>query len=165
MGMFLKAKSLGKVRKMNRLITVSAILLALVATAGCEADRMSEKGFSLPEGNTLDGQQAFVYLHCYECHFIEGIEMPPVESDRQPFVQLGGQGSRVKTYGDLVTSIINPSHKLAPGYPLETIAEDSQSKMPLYNGYMTVQELIDIVAFLQPHYEVVIPQYHYRVYP
>ncbi len=73
--------------------------------------------------------------------------------------------SQVKTYGQLVTSIINPSHKLAPGYPIETISEDGQSKMPLYNGYMTVQELIDIVSFLQPHYEVIVPQYHYRVYP
>ena len=150
---------------MNRPITISAILLIVAALAGCEADRMSEKGFSLPQGNALDGQEAFVYLHCYECHFIEGLDMPPVDSDDVPYIQLGGKVSQVKTYGDLVTSIINPSHKLAPGYPLETITEEGQSKMPVYNGYMTVQELIDIVAFLQPQYEVVIPQYHYRVYP
>jgi hypothetical protein len=37
--------------------------------------------------------------------------------------------------------------------------------MPVYNGYMTVQELIDIVSFLQPHYDVFVPQYEYRVYP
>ena len=150
---------------MNRLIAISTILLVLAAFAGCEADRMSEKGFSLPEGNVLDGQQAFIYLHCYECHIIEGIELPSVPSDEPPFVQLGGKVTRVKTYGDLVTAIINPSHKLAPGYPLETITEEGQSKMPYYNGYMTVQELIDIVAFLQPQYEVIVPQYHYRVYP
>lgn len=150
---------------MNRLMAISTFVLALAALAGCQADRMSEKGFSLPEGNALDGQQAFVYLHCYECHFIEGIEMPRVESDELPFVQLGGKVSQVKTYGDLVTSIINPSHKLAPGYPLETITGDGESRMPLYNSYMTVQELIDIVAFLQPQYQVVVPQYHYRVYP
>lgn len=150
---------------MNRPITISAIVLIVAALAGCEADRMSEKGFSLPKGNALDGQEAFVYLHCYECHFIEGLDMPPVDSDEAPYIQLGGKVSQVKTYGDLVTSIINPSHKLAPGYPVETITEEGQSKMPVYNGYMTVQELIDIVAFLQPQYEVVIPQYHYRVYP
>ncbi len=150
---------------MNRLLTLSTIVLGLVALGGCEADRMSEKGFSLPEGNALDGQQAFIYLHCYECHFIEGVNLPLVESDELPFVQLGGKVSQVKTYGDLVTSIINPSHKLASGYPLETITEDGRSKMPIYNGYMTVQELIDIVAFLQPRYQVIVPQYHYRVYP
>lgn len=150
---------------MKRVFTVGTILLAMAALAACEADRMSEKGFSLPGGNALDGQQAFVYLHCYECHFIEGVKLPPVPSDEPPFVQLGGKVTRVKTYGDLVTSIINPSHKLAPGYPLETITEGGQSKMPIYNSYMTVQELIDIVAFLQPQYQVVVPQYHYRIYP
>lgn len=150
---------------MIRTITICGAMIALAALAGCEADRMSEKGFSLPEGNTLDGQKAFVYLHCYECHTIDGVQLPPVPSDEQPYVQLGGKVSRVKTYGQLVTSIINPSHKLAAGYPIETITEDGRSKMPLYNGYMTVQELIDIVSFLQPHYEVIVPQYHYRVYP
>jgi hypothetical protein len=30
---------------------------------------------------------------------------------------------------------------------------------------MTVQELIDIVMYLQPHYEVVVPEYVYRAYP
>jgi len=39
------------------------------------------------------------------------------------------------------------------------------SKMPVYNSYMTVQELTDIVMFLQPHYDVAWPNFHYRVYP
>jgi len=150
---------------MRLFVTANAILFALAGLGGCEADRMSEKGFSLPAGNAMDGQQVFVYLHCYECHTIDGVDFPPVASDESPYVELGGRVSQVKTYGQLVTSIINPSHKLAPGYPLETISEDGRSKMPVYNGYMTVQELIDIVSFLQPHYEVVVPQYHYRVYP
>ena len=150
---------------MRRIVTIFGILPALAALGGCEADRMFEKRFSLPEGNALDGQTAFIYLHWYECHTIDGVELPAVVSDEQPYVELGGQVSQVKTYGQLVTSIINPSHKLAPGYPIETISVDGQSKMPLYNGYMTVQELIDIVSFLQPYYEVIVPQYHYRVYP
>jgi hypothetical protein len=64
-----------------------------------------------------------------------------------------------------VTAIINPSHKLAKGYPLELISNDGQSRMPVYNGYMTVQELIDIVSYLQPHYDVYVPPYQYPVYP
>jgi hypothetical protein len=89
---------------------------------------MSEKGFSLPPGNALDGQQAFIYLHCYECHTINGLDMPAVPSDEQPYVELGGPVSQVKTYGQLVTSIINPSHKLAPGYPVETITEGGRHR-------------------------------------
>ena len=150
---------------MKRTSLIIGCIALLVALTGCDADRMSEKGFSLPEGNALDGQQAFVYLHCYECHTIDNVELPPVIAEGQPRVELGGKVSQVKTYGQLVTSIINPSHKLAPGYPLDEISTDGQSRMPLYNGYMTVQELIDIVSFLQPHYQVVVPQYHYRIYP
>ena len=141
------------------------LLLAFVALAGCEADRMSERGFSLPQGNEMMGREAFVYLHCHECHTVAGEQFPIVQDADPPFVALGGRVTRVKTYGQLVTAIINPSHKLAAGYPAEVVSDDGQSKMPVYNGYMTVQELIDIVTFLQPHYDVYVPAYEYRVYP
>lgn len=147
---------------------IGAILVTLVAAIGlgaCEADRMSEKGFSLPEGNALAGREAFVYMHCHECHTVTGEEFPALPLADPPFVELGGKVTRVKTYGELVTSIINPSHKLAKGYPVEMVTNNNESKMPVYNGYMTVQELIDIVAFLQPHYDVYVPQYEYRIYP
>jgi mono/diheme cytochrome c family protein len=126
---------------------------------------MSEKGFSLPEGNALAGREAFVYMHCHECHTVTGEEFPALPLADPPFVELGGKVTRVKTYGELVTAIINPSHKLAKGYPVDMVTNNNESKMPVYNGYMTVQELIDIVAFLQPHYDVYVPQYEYRIYP
>ena len=147
---------------------IGAILVTLVAAIGmgaCEADRMSEKGFSLPEGNALAGREAFVYMHCHECHTVTGEEFPALPLADPPFVELGGKVTRVKTYGELVTAIINPSHKLAKGYPVEMVTNNNESKMPVYNGYMTVQELVDIVAFLQPHYDVYVPQYEYRIYP
>jgi mono/diheme cytochrome c family protein len=149
-----------------RKLSIYAILMLLVAAAtGCEADRMSEKGFSLPEGNVMQGRETFLYMHCHECHTIRDVELPAVPLADPPFVELGGKVSRVKTYGELVTAIINPSHKLAMGYAAEVVSEDGQSKMPNYNGFMTVQELIDIVMFLQPQYEVFVPPYEYRVYP
>jgi mono/diheme cytochrome c family protein len=139
--------------------------LVVLLLAGCDADRMSEKGFSLPAGDAMRGREAFLYMHCHECHTIEGVELPAVPLADPPFVALGGTVSRVKTYGELVTSIINPSHKLAMGYPREEVTDGDQSKMPNYNGFMTVQELIDIVMFLQPHYDVFVPPYEYRIYP
>jgi hypothetical protein len=96
---------------------------------------------------------------------IAGEELPRLELAEPPFVELGGTVTKVKTYGELVTAIINPSHKLAKGYPIDEVSNDGESKMPVYNGFMTVQELIDIVMFLQPYYEVYVPQYEYRVYP
>lgn len=126
---------------------------------------MSEHGFSLPEGDPMAGREAFLYMHCHECHFIEGQDLPAVPLSDPPFVELGGKVTRVKTYGELVTAIINPSHKLAPGYrPEEITGAEGESIMPVYNGFMTVQELIDIVMFLQPHYEVYVPRYEYRIY-
>ena len=143
----------------------SLFALALLALAGCGADRMSEKGFSLPEGNAMSGREVFLYMHCHECHTIAGEELPRVALADPPFVELGGTVTRVKTYGELVTSIINPSHRLARGYPAEVVSNDGQSIMPNYNGYMTVQELIDLVMYLQPFYDVYVPTYEYRVYP
>ena len=141
-------------------------LAALASLYGCEADRMSERGFSLPEGNAMAGREAFVYMHCHECHTVVDEQFPAVAMADPPFVELGGKVTRVKTYGELVTAIINPSHKLAQGYSAEQVTSDGEeSRMPVYNGYMTVQELIDIVAFLQPHYDVYVPQYEYRIYP
>lgn len=147
-------------------LSVYAILLGLLASmGGCEADRMSEKGFSLPPGDAIQGRETFLYMHCHECHSIRDVELPAVPLADPPFVELGGKVTKVKTYGELVTAIINPSHKLAKGYPAELISKDGQSRMPNYNGFMTVQELIDIVMFLQPHYEVFVPPYEYRIYP
>ena len=150
---------------MTRKTVMLLVLAALTGLSACEADRMSEKGFSLPEGNALNGKEAFVYMHCIECHTVVDEEFPTLALAEPPYVELGGKVTRVKTYGELVTAIINPSHKLARGYPIEQVTNDGQSKMPIYNGYMTVQELIDIVSFLQPHYDVYVPQYEYRIYP
>jgi len=137
-------------------------LLAVAMLSGCGRDYMSERGFSLPEGNPVAGQQAFLYMQCNECHTISGMELPAIPLADPPFVELGGEVTKVKTYGDLVTAIINPSHELAKGYEREVVANNGESKMYNYNGFMTVQELVDIVMFLQPHYDVVIP---YSAYP
>ena len=144
---------------------VVAVLLGLLVLSGCGADRMSERGFSLPEGDPVRGKDAFLYMHCHECHLIAGEELPRLELADPTYVEIGRTVSRVKTYGELVTAIINPSHKLAKGYPVETVSHDGESNMPVYNGFMTVQELTDLVMFLQPHYDVVPPEFHYRVYP
>ena len=96
---------------MTRTATLTLVLAVLAALSGCEADRMSEKGFSLPEGNAMNGREAFVYMHCHECHSVVNEEFPVVAMADPPFVQLGGKVTRVKTYGELVTAII----KVKPG--------------------------------------------------
>ena len=147
---------------LGRIWIISLFAAALV---GCERDMMSEKGFALPEGDPVAGREAFVALQCFECHTVTDEEFPPIPGIDPPYVELGGRVTKVKTYGELVTSIINPSHKLARGYAAELVSVEGQSKMAYYNHYMTVQQLNDIVMYLQPHYDVVAPNMQYRVYP
>lgn len=149
---------------MRRLFILAVAGLVALA-GGCDRDPMSEVGFRLPEGDPAAGREAFLYMQCNQCHTIYDEELPSVPHMEPPYVELGGPVSRVKTYGQLVTAIINPSHELADGYAEEVVSEDGESKMYSYNRYMTVQELIDIVMFLQPHYDVVVPDFQYRVYP
>jgi sulfur-oxidizing protein SoxX len=141
------------------------LLVSLAALGGCDQDRtMSERGFRLPDGNASVGRETFLYMHCNQCHTIKDEQLPTV-AGFEPFVELGGSLTRVKTYGELVTAIINPSHKLADGYPEDLVSDNGKSKMYVYNEFMTVQELTDLVMFLQSHYDVVPPQFQYRIYP
>jgi mono/diheme cytochrome c family protein len=120
--------------------------------AGCGPASKSARGFRLPDGNIEQGKAAFIALQCHQCHQVEGVELPAPECAPPVTVTLGGEVLKVKTYGDLVTSIINPSHRLAAGYEKETIQKDGHSLMKNFNDVMTVNQLIDLVAFLQSRY-------------
>lgn len=141
---------------MNRVIclfiTVSAIILV-----SCVQGEKSAKGFRLPDGNIERGMLAYATLGCAHCHKVINADVP-FDGDLPP-VMLGGEITKVKTYGELVTSIINPSHKIGKGVDPRRIIDD-QSAMAFagINHIMTVQELIDLVAFLQDQYEIVPPE-------
>ena len=132
----------------------------------CDSETlMSTRGFRLPDGDAQAGREAFLYMQCHQCHTLKGETLPVIAGEDPPYVELGGQVTQVKTYGELITAIINPSHKLATGYAKEVVSDGGISKMYVYNEYMTVQELIDIVMFLQPYYDVVVPEFRYPIYP
>lgn len=139
------------------------LLASLVALSACDPEaRMAQRGFRLPEGNAQAGREAFLYMQCNQCHTIAGMELPAIPDKDPPYVELGGKVTKVKTYGELLTAIIYPSHKLADGYAEELVSEDNESNMYVYNEHMTVQELIDIVMFLQDQYDIIIPETVYR---
>ena len=120
------------------------------------------RGFALPEGNIEKGKVTYKRLACSECHSIPNIEWKGGKDNLK--IHLGGEVTSLKTYGDLVTSVINPSHKVASFYNQKTSTEGGLSKMKNYNEVMTVQELIDLVTFLQSEYQVVSPPTKYRPY-
>jgi hypothetical protein len=141
---------------MKTLIWFTSIILVSVMAA-CSYGPDSPKGFSLPEGNVAMGEKVFMQYQCQACHSLEGYEDDSLIKEFDTPIPLGGTSSMVKTYGQLVTSVINPSHKLASRSKSieEKITNDNgSSKMRVFNDVMTVQELIDLVAFLQPKYKV-----------
>jgi hypothetical protein len=142
------------------------LLLSAAACGGCS--RESGVGFRLPDGDAERGRAAYVELRCHSCHHIEGVPIPHA-GEGLADVALGGPTARVKTYGELVTAIINPSHKLSPRYREEQVAANGESLMSyaFLNDVMTVQQLIDLVAFLQGTYEVLPPpaEPYWYVYP
>ncbi len=138
---------------MQKLLT-GIVLLALVPFPGCDGGPKSARGFSLPDGDAEKGRTTYIELHCHACHKIAGVEQLAVdEGQPEMSIELGGEVTRIKTYGELVTSIINPSHRMAKGYSAEYVRdEEGGSKMPVYNDAMTVAQLIDLVKFLQSKY-------------
>ena len=133
-----------------RLLTLFLVLAAV----GCGTDPQSPRGFSLPVGDVARGEATFAALECQACHRMEGLDFPPATVRSELEVPLGGETPRVKTYGELVTSIINPSHRLVQGMPREEVSDQGVSRMTVYNDVMTVTQLIDLVAFLESHYEL-----------
>ncbi|NCF73889.1 MAG: cytochrome C [Gammaproteobacteria bacterium] len=149
---------------MFRILGLIFAVVLFAGASGCTRTPESAAGFRLPDGDQIAGRQEFIDLQCHECHSIPGETFPEILNVDPPYVVLGGDVTRVKTYGELVSAIINPSHKLASGYPEELVSEGGVSKMRVYNDVMTVKQLTDLVVFLQPKYEVVVPNYQYRRY-
>ena len=145
--------------RVDKLLTV----VILCGAVGCAPGPKSSKGFTLPDGDSERGKEFFLSLRCYDCHSISGVDLPDAEEPDQVIVKLGGEVRRIKTYGELVTSVINPSHRLARGYSESLVAVEGESKMKNYNDVLTVSQLIDVVAFLQSHYDL--ESYEPTIYP
>jgi hypothetical protein len=133
---------------------LSLIVGVASIACGCAQPPDSTTDFVLPAGDVAAGEATFLRMRCYDCHRLTGVDLPVAEEPNQVLVALGGATSKVTTYGDLLTSIVNPSHRLAPGYTKQLITIDGESKMTHYNDVMKVSELINLVAYLQTKYQV-----------
>jgi hypothetical protein len=103
--------------------------------------------FRFPDGDPQAGRAAFAKRECYQCHLIQGESFPKSPSQETASgPDLTGMGSRHPAEY-LAESILNPNAVivLAPGY---TDAA-GLSIMPDYRDSLTVDELIDLVAYLQ----------------
>lgn len=127
-------------------------LAAVVTTAvACDFGPTSSRGFRLPDGDVAAGRVVFIGKGCASCHSVVNDPDLRTDVDVEMTVSLGGVTYSVDTYGQLVTSIINPSHTIARSAG-DDGAENGVSAMRNYNDELTVSELIDLVAFVQAQY-------------
>ncbi|MCP5381835.1 MAG: c-type cytochrome [Kordiimonadaceae bacterium] len=151
---------------MKILLALFSGIIGLLFLASCDFGPESSYGFTLPEGNPELGKRYFVEFRCIDCHTVAGMEdelIAPEGIEPIMAVPLGGTTTHIATYGELVTSIINPSHKVSDQYRLTPAVGEGQSMMRNYNSIMTVSELIDLVAFIQNQY--VLQPYAPTIYP
>ncbi len=148
---------------MSRLIQATLLAATVAGLSACAPDPESSVGFTLPEGDVSRGKSAYVEFGCNACH--SHPDVPQLEGAAQSgiSVALGGESARVRTYGELVTSVINPSHRVARRGSPQVADETGESLMAAYNDVMTVTQLIDLVAFLQASYTL--SPYQNTAYP
>lgn len=138
-------------------LAVSGVVLAAVGI-GSWAQQAPEHGghgtprdwkFSWPAGNVAVGREVFIKLECYTCHEVKGERFPKPDPGSDP----GTSGPELSSMAPLhpaeyfAEAIINPNVVVEEGKGYR--AADGKSKMPSYNDLVTVQEIVDLVAYLK----------------
>jgi len=130
-----------------------AVLLggfAQVQAAASPAKPSVPKGwkFSFPDGDQKAGKAVFMKMECYACH--------DVKLRRESLAKSGDVGPDLSGYSALPKEFLAESiikaHTVvaAPGYTVK----EGKASMGNYNHFMTIQEMIDLVAFLKHGAEV-----------
>jgi L-cysteine S-thiosulfotransferase len=130
------------------ILVLGVLGLRVAAQPAAHGEHGTPAGWTLswPPGDPGRGRAAFVRFECHSCHEVRGERFPtPNES--------GKLGPELSSMGPLhepayfVEAIVSPSAVVDRGRGYE--AADGSSKMPSYNDSLTVQELIDLVAYLK----------------
>lgn len=103
--------------------------------------------FTLPSGESEAGREVFGTLQCYTCHNIAGETFPaspPRSQEMGP--DLTGMGAHHPAVY-FAESIINPNAVIVTGQGYT--GPDGLSRMPAYNHDLTIEQLIDLVAYLK----------------
>ena len=138
-----------------------SIVVGVISVAGCAGTSLF--GFPADQGDIAAGRQAFIDHRCHQCHSIADERLPPLAGADRPILELGGPTTLVRSYADLTTSVINPNHAISERYRDQQLLNAEiplESPMPRPNlDTMTVRQLIDIVAFLDFKYGLVVEDY------
>ena len=153
------------------LISAIAALCLLSGCTPCEEHDPDAVSLTLPSGTVEAGRQAFEDLRCTACHAVSGVEGLTEPLAQVPVPDLGlvlAGRSRDR----IATAIVLPSHIessdtelwsdwsdsqrvwVGPGQqvPKKEVGEETVETMSImtdYSDVITVQELSDLVAFLE----------------
>jgi mono/diheme cytochrome c family protein len=101
--------------------------------------------FTLPQGDPAKGRAVFVKLQCYACHEVRGQTFPGAKAA----ASIGPELSEMAAHHEaefFAEAIVNPNALIDEP---QWRAPDGTSRMPSFNDLLTVQELVDLVAFLK----------------
>jgi sulfur-oxidizing protein SoxX len=148
------------VRSNGLFVVLVVTVPALVG--GCASGALF--GFPIDQGDVAAGRQAFIDHRCHQCHSIADERLPALAGAERPILELGGPTTMVRSYADLTTSIINPNHSISERYRDQELLRNTEipldSPMPRPNiDTMSVRQLIDIVAYLDSKYQLVVEDY------
>jgi len=97
--------------------------------------------FTLPNGDAAEGRAVFQKYECQYCHEVRGEDFPFAGVDYGPELSQMGPLHPLEYFAE---SVMNPNAVVGKQYR----GPDGKSTMPSYNEKMTVQELIDLSAYL-----------------
>jgi putative copper export protein len=112
-------------------------------------DELHEQGgvprgwiFRPPAGDVRRGREVFRQMACFACHNVSGEGFPPGSGQGPDLTDVGAH----HPIGYLLESILNPNAVIidAPGYT----DPQGRSMMPDYRKNLSVNQLIDLVAYL-----------------
>jgi len=114
--------------------------------SGGHGAHQTPEGWKLtwPQGDPVKGREVFVKLECYSCHAVKGEQFPAPSGEIGPELAAMGPLHDAEYFAE---AIIHPNAVIEKGRDYE--AADGSSKMPSYNDLVTVQEVIDLVAYLK----------------
>ena len=123
-------------------------LLRVAAQPAAHGEHGTPAGWTLswPTGDLSRGRAAFVRFECYSCHEVRGEKFPaPTDKGKVgPELSMMGPLHDVDYFAE---AIINPGAVIEKGKGYE--AQDGSSKMPSFNHLVTVEEVVDLVAYLR----------------
>ncbi|HXF75430.1 MAG TPA: copper-binding protein [Methylomirabilota bacterium] len=125
------------------LILILSMWAARIGAAEPEMHHPKGWTFTMPKGDPVKGRAVYDKFSCYSCHEIRGEKFPPLDKNQAVGPELSQMGP-LHPLEYFTESIVNPSAVGAKKYR----GPDGKSKMPSFNEDMTVQELIDLSAYL-----------------